>query len=537
LKLYIFYIILIIIISIYNLFAFETKKSKTYDLLLDKLKKNKEKFLNENNRPKLQNSISKEGSKFRIHYDTIGVNKVDLIDNNKNGIPDYVDSVSYYFNYAYDILINKMGFQKPFIDSLRGGDNLYDVYLMELVEENDATYGYTDGEDLFTNEFGVNQLNSYIVIDNNFSPYDSITINGARKRAFRTYGIDAVKITSAHEFHHAIQFTYGIPIDYHGLLMEMSSVWVEYTLHPNIYDFVQYVSELFSDISSYKFTINTPDNGYRWSIFFQFIEKKYGYEFIKSIWEKVSLGKRFFDILEEQLKIKNNNLLSIWEEFIPYIYYTSNKSIDSIYFNSALKMPKLKLYRQESINDILNIKDKLEPFQIKLYRIFNNSNNDKHLESIDLLLSYAENDFYKNQYNIKDIDLIVSSNNLYNDKIPYCNNLSYLINNDGNNLIKYFFVNEGINYTEESFVMPNPINLSNDNLFISLPIDILNIDYEVYLYNSEMIQIYSKNIKASRYNGKYGVLLNEIKNISSGIYFYNVLNNQKNYFGKFVVKK
>ena len=51
-----------------------------------------------------------------------------------------------------------------------------------------------------------------------------------------------------------------------------------------------------------------------------------------------------------------------------------------------------------------------------------------------------------------------------------------------------------------------------------------------------MIQIYSKNIKANRYNGRYGVLLNEVNNINSGIYFYNVINNKKNYFGKFVIK-
>jgi hypothetical protein len=37
-----------------------------------------------------------ESGKFLIHYDTIGNDAVSLKDLNKNGIPDYIDSASYF---------------------------------------------------------------------------------------------------------------------------------------------------------------------------------------------------------------------------------------------------------------------------------------------------------------------------------------------------------------------------------------------------------------------------------------------------------
>jgi hypothetical protein len=60
-------------------------------------------------------AISPKGY-FRIHYDTAGFHAVDLKGKDKNGIPDYIDSVCAVFDYVYEISVLQMGFIRPLTD-------------------------------------------------------------------------------------------------------------------------------------------------------------------------------------------------------------------------------------------------------------------------------------------------------------------------------------------------------------------------------------------------------------------------------------
>jgi len=53
-----------------------------------------------------KNFISKNNL-FKIHYDTVGYNAPSLVDINKNGVPDYIDSVAFYFETAYQVLTHQ----------------------------------------------------------------------------------------------------------------------------------------------------------------------------------------------------------------------------------------------------------------------------------------------------------------------------------------------------------------------------------------------------------------------------------------------
>jgi len=64
-------------------------------------------------RPYTQTFADSERGHFRVHYDTSGEDAPVLIDNDNNGIPDYVDSTMVYLEYAWDPVINKLGYTMP----------------------------------------------------------------------------------------------------------------------------------------------------------------------------------------------------------------------------------------------------------------------------------------------------------------------------------------------------------------------------------------------------------------------------------------
>ncbi len=73
----------------------------------------------------------------------------------------------------------------PPSDNGAGGDNKYDVYIQN---QGGGVYGYTEWE----SKVGSVNWTSFMVIDNDYIGYYST-------------GLDGMKVTVAHEFHHGIQ--------------------------------------------------------------------------------------------------------------------------------------------------------------------------------------------------------------------------------------------------------------------------------------------------------------------------------------------
>ena len=171
---------------------------------------------------------------FRIHYDTTGRNAVDLTDNDKNGIPDYIDSVCAAFDYVYEFHIERLGMHRP---KSSANDSLYNVFVLELGNQCRAYYGEAVKiNPAFENMNNFRKYYSFIRIDNNYSPTDT-TCGG--RRAFFTTGIDGMKVTAAHEYHHAVQYFYGDDGRTHSI-WEMSATFMEMLIYPKIEDYLQY---------------------------------------------------------------------------------------------------------------------------------------------------------------------------------------------------------------------------------------------------------------------------------------------------------
>ncbi len=168
---------------------------------------------------------------FTVHYDTTGTSAAVLLgpDHLPSADPAnaYADSVLSIANQVYDYEIGTLGYGPPPEDGIAGGGPEYDLYVEDLGPE----YGETTPEIPLDNKPDGGQYITYITIDNDFSfvkPDSNI-------------GLPALRVTLAHEFHHAIQLgQYGYwssEVYFH----ELTSVWMETMVFPEITDYLNYL--------------------------------------------------------------------------------------------------------------------------------------------------------------------------------------------------------------------------------------------------------------------------------------------------------
>ncbi len=213
---------------------------------------------------------------FTVFYDTTGINAPSLLDGSNvqisNTVEQYVDSVGKYFNMAWAVEIDSLGYDAP---PFQSGEDSYDVYIHE---ENSGLYGLT---------MPVSQINttypplydSYIEIDNDYF-------------GFYSPGMAGLKVTSAHEFHHAIQIgRYGY---WSGdrYFLEITSTWMEDVVHDDVNDYYQYLSNSTDQVSQFsypsiRFTKDDNSIEYSRAIWGKFIQERYSVNLMRSTWNYI----------------------------------------------------------------------------------------------------------------------------------------------------------------------------------------------------------------------------------------------------------
>ncbi len=213
---------------------------------------------------------------FRIHYDTTGFNAASMLDVNELPLPGtseaYVDSVGAVFNAVLDAEVSMLGYASP----IAPGD-IYNIYCSDI-----GFYGLTQT----TDRIGTTtppRFSSFIEIDNDF-------------RGFYSAGLQGLRVTAAHEFHHAIQFAgYGF---WNGMeyLMEITSTWMEDVVYDDVNDFVQYLRDPYvpTPIARGQFAAPelsfTATNGlieYSRCIWGKYLERRHSRDLMRSIWEAI----------------------------------------------------------------------------------------------------------------------------------------------------------------------------------------------------------------------------------------------------------
>ena len=331
-------------------------------------------------------AISPSGH-FYIHYDIEGSAAPDPLDEDENGVPDYVDAVGVIADSAHYVLVDVLGYDEEPFD----GEGGYDIYIMSYTA---GMYGfcYHDGNGT-----------SYLRIDNDYEGYDSI---------FDLTPIKIMQITVGHEYFHGIQWGYRFNLSGNVFFYEMSSMWFEDVLISDGNDYLDgwAVPLLNNPMASFDNT----GNGYELALFghylSSFLDEKgkgniYETTIIREMWEQLGLStSNAFSAVKHIVDGENYALTfsEAWIDFIsrnlyngkyddmensfyyyedqalinPISTYTSNLS-DDVSFSLQLddESAAISSYSPLESNYILEINHSSENYLGRLALISNNQNS------------------------------------------------------------------------------------------------------------------------------------------------------------------
>jgi hypothetical protein len=202
---------------------------------------------------------------FFIHYATSGSDAPPLADANGNGISDWVETVAAVFEAVYAREVLEMGYRPA---PTNGGEP-YDVYLQDLGATQQ--FGVTESDSPRTST----SFTSFITIDNDFADpvYSPFTTE------------KGLKITAAHEYHHAIQYGYNFFFDI--WYAEATSTWMEDEVFDSVNQLYDYLPAYFQNTTlplDAPVNVNTGGGYGRW-IFNRYVAEIMGRDFIRQIWE------------------------------------------------------------------------------------------------------------------------------------------------------------------------------------------------------------------------------------------------------------
>ncbi len=418
---------------------------------------------------------------FTLHWDETGFHAVPLDDISSNGIPDYIDSAATILEHVWDVEINQMNYVPPPRQDGQPVTN-YHVYFTDM-----SYYGVTTGSGVDIPSLPGTNWTSYLELENDY--HESI---------FATQGLDGLRVTAAHEFHHAIQFGYNIRLD-DFFFYEMTSTWIEDVLHSDINDYYNYLPSLFRNLGHKSFD-NFSLYAYGNCLFLHMLEKQFGEEIVRDIWNQINSDTAIdaITVVLQQLPY-NSSWLNSLAEYGVWLYYTGIRSNSFQYFPEGEFYPQIRedLYVNYIFTKNLNIDT----------TALANSNKYIKLRNVDVNLS---------------LNLLFSSN---------------AVNKSGFHVLSS---SEASSFYSSGEILKN-FNANEDSIIIVITnIGELESDFKIVNLIPEKFTI-SKNFP-NPFNNKTSILVELINSTKFSLIIYNgigekikVLQNEENKAGGFYI--
>lgn len=268
----------------------------------------------------LDESILSPSGEFRIHFTRTGSHAV--LGGESSGTPEFVTEAAIAADSAYSILVGELGFLPPLPDGNIDGSEL-DIYIKNW---GGSYYGMT--------YFGNSAPSpAYLVIDNDYT-----------EASYTTSGLQALRVTIAHEFFHMVQVRYAYPgeLNWDNVYWyEISSVWFEEYCYPEVNDYLAYVETNFN--ASQFPALDSYNYMYGHGIYGQVLDKEYGTRENKHImldlWENLS-NKNAMDNLEQILSSSpwNSSLTDALSKYALYNVFTGSRTIAGLYYDDAIEL-------------------------------------------------------------------------------------------------------------------------------------------------------------------------------------------------------
>ena len=161
-----------------------------------------------------------------LHWVESTLDAPPLDDVDLSGFPDWVETTAGVLEDIWLREVVKYGYRPPKSDlssTGHGPDGRLDVYLADVGDDGLFGYCTTDDPDLLDGIFPPYDGSAYCVLDNDFSPAQFGT---------RSSGLIGLRVTAAHEFFHAIQFSLDALEDL--WFMESTAMWMEDEVFDNL---------------------------------------------------------------------------------------------------------------------------------------------------------------------------------------------------------------------------------------------------------------------------------------------------------------
>jgi hypothetical protein len=277
--------------------------------------------------------------RFQFFYDTTGGNEPALLDTVMQRVPHtaeaYVDSLGRIFNEVYQKEILELGYEAPPYEQ---GFTAYRILISNMSSYATGTYGSTNWED------NIPPLNpgdpapryaTFIEIHNDF-------------RTFNTKGMDAVRVTAAHEFHHMVQIgSYGYwSNDIYAY--ELTSTWMEDVIYTAVNDYYNYLSDYFVGFRTGLAFNSSSFAGYERCVWGHYLAKRFGVDCMKHVWTNMK-QKPFLESTNDALLVQNSSMKSAFAEFAIWNYYTADRANPEKYYPEGAFYPRYQPIKRTTI--------------------------------------------------------------------------------------------------------------------------------------------------------------------------------------------
>lgn len=264
-------------------------------------------------RPTKQTSMVSPSRRFRIHYDSTGA-EVPNYDPSMT-VEENVMQVALALDSSYNFEVIELGYPAPPPDNGAGGDDLYDFYITSAL----GAYGFTDPEI----HLGDEKYTSFIEIHYNF-----------QGPGFATHGLNAMRVTVAHELHHAIQMGNYILRSDDVYFYELTSTSMEEFVYDDVNDYYQYMVSYFRRPDR-AFPLNSGYNLALWNIY---LKENFGFDIIKEQWELMP-NQRAISAINNSITNSGSIFPFELNKFGIWTYFTNYKAVPGLYFEEAANYP------------------------------------------------------------------------------------------------------------------------------------------------------------------------------------------------------
>ncbi|MFO7768699.1 MAG: hypothetical protein R6W82_07065 [bacterium] len=277
-------------------------------------------------------SFDSPGGGFRLHYTRSGVHAVLEGDADDDGVPDFIEAAAAALDSVRAGYL-ALGWREPPVDDVE--DPRYDVYFLDLP----GFFGYVEPDE--TPDRPPYVSSSHMVLENDYPP--------------GIYGhppLESLRVTVAHEYHHAIQLAYSLPgvspalYDY-TWFAELSATYHEDIFYDGINDYYFYLPSFQNNpevsLDADGITVGPANHKYGAALWGWYMHRVFGESANRRVWEIV--GEDRVTPLEAHrrfLQDEGTDLQRAWGDFTLWQVHTGSRADPARYFEEGAAYPEVR---------------------------------------------------------------------------------------------------------------------------------------------------------------------------------------------------